>query len=201
MLTKVYLDGPMGEAFGCEWELEVSSPRDAILLIDANSPGVINWMRNHASKYTHYQVVVEYESGKTESISEGEFLLYRKMRSIRFVPIIAGSGKWGNAILGVVVIIVGVVYGVITEDWVTAAKIIQAGGEMVILGAIQAITTKTPNKRLESASAKDPFMLKSDAFDGPVNTTHQGVPIPVMYGRNKVGSHVVSAGIYIEQLK
>ncbi|SAI70462.1 Phage-related protein%2C tail component [Bordetella ansorpii] len=35
-------------------------------------------------------------------------------------------------------------------------------------------------------------------FNGPVNTTAQGNPVPVLYGEMFVGSAVVSAGIYAE---
>ncbi|HCW20974.1 MAG TPA: phage tail protein, partial [Achromobacter sp.] len=35
-------------------------------------------------------------------------------------------------------------------------------------------------------------------FNGPVNTSAQGIPVPVLYGRMIVGSAVISAGIYAE---
>jgi predicted phage tail protein len=35
-------------------------------------------------------------------------------------------------------------------------------------------------------------------FNGPINTTAQGNPVPLGYGRKIVGSAVVSAGIYSE---
>lgn len=36
-------------------------------------------------------------------------------------------------------------------------------------------------------------------FNGPVNTTDQGVPIPLVFGRCKVGSRVINSGIEIKE--
>lgn len=200
MLTKVYLDGRLGELFGREWELEVSSANDALRIINANDPRLTNWLRQNARKYTHYQVVVEYEDGRSEYLTEETYPLIRKMKSIHFVPVITGSGKWMNAIVGIVIMIVGVVYGYFTEDWATAASIIQYGVTMAFVGVIQAVTTRTPHTNTDSGQGKEGISLNSDSFDSAASTTQQGSPIPIIYGRRMVGSQVISAGVTIEQL-
>jgi predicted phage tail protein len=47
--------------------------------------------------------------------------------------------------------------------------------------------------------AKNPQTKPNDTasylFNGPVNTTEQGNPVPVLYGRLIVGSQVVSASV------
>ena len=46
-------------------------------------------------------------------------------------------------------------------------------------------------------SAKDgPENGASYNFNGPVNTTAQGNPVPLLYGELIIGSATVSAGIY-----
>lgn len=193
MLTKVYLDGPIGEQFGNEWELDISSAREAIKMIDANSPGIIKWVRDHAQKYSHYQVVVEYQSGDTESLSEDDYLQCRGMTSIRFVPIIEGSGKWTNAIIGAVLIVIGTVFpqygGLVSTGW-----------KMLATGVISALLTRTGNVRLASSSGGSGNELLSEVFDGPTNNMTQGAPVPLIYGRCLVGSQVISAGVIIDQL-
>ena len=48
-------------------------------------------------------------------------------------------------------------------------------------------------------SAKDgPNNGASYNFNGPVNTTAQGNPVPLLYGELFVGSSTISAGIYSE---
>ena len=201
MLTKVFLDGPMGKEFGEEWEFEVSSPREALTMVEANKPGLFGWLRMHASKYTHYQVVVEYEDGHTEQLSEETFPMNRKMVSIRFIPHIEGSGKLGQAIAGAVLIVVGAIINYASGgslSWI-GTPMMKIGVGMLISGVIAALTTKTSNATLSSPGAESKS-LTSYTFDGPTNTTQQGVPVPLIYGRCLVGSQVISAGLSVEQL-
>ncbi|MNL81044.1 Bacteriophage lambda tail assembly protein I [compost metagenome] len=48
------------------------------------------------------------------------------------------------------------------------------------------------------SAADGPENGASYNFNGPVNTTAQGNPVPLLYGRMIVGSSVISAGIYAE---
>lgn len=194
-LTKVYLEGPMGEKFGKEWELDVSTPIAAVQLIDANVPGFISWVRNNARKYTHYQVTIEYRGGDIESLTEEQYVdrnmkPSREIKSIRFIPVIEGAGKWTNAIIGAIMF----VYGVYSGDSTLAAK----GLIMMASGIVSALLTPSRNIRLASDSqASSSQSLLSEAFDGPANTTQQGVPVPLIYGRLLVGSSVISAGLVL----
>jgi len=55
----------------------------------------------------------------------------------------------------------------------------------------------SPQQR--ALSAKDgPNNGASYNFNGPVNTTAQGNPVPLLYGELFVGSSTISAGIYSE---
>lgn len=199
MLTKVYLEGALGERFGREWEFEINSPSEALKMVDANNPGVACWLRMHAGKFTHYRVIVETEAGVESALCEGSYQLNCKMKSVRFVPIIEGAGKFGNMIIGAIVVIIGVVYGIYTEDWATAAEIIQAGVNMMAVSAITALTTKTPKPpdQNQNYEAKN---LVSTAFASTENTTEQGYPVPVIYGRCRVGSRVISSCSVIEDI-
>lgn len=38
----------------------------------------------------------------------------------------------------------------------------------------------------------------SYAFGGVTNTTAQGNPVPLLYGRRRIGGAIISAGIYVE---
>lgn len=70
----------------------------------------------------------------------------------------------------------------------------QLGVSMMLGGVVQAISPQQ-----KSLSTKDgPDNGASYNYNGPVNTTAQGNVIPVGYGRLRVGSAVISAGIYTE---
>lgn len=200
MLTSVYLEGRLGELFGSEWELEIQTPNDALKLINANDPRLSAWLRQNVRTYAHYQVVVEYEDGRQEELTESTYPLNRRMKSVRFVPILAGSGKWGNAIIGAVIIVVGVVYGYFSGDWVNAANIIQYGSTTMFVGVVQGLTTRTPSANTQSAGSSESKSLNSYSFDSVDATVQQGSPIPIIYGRMMVGAQVISAGLVVEQL-
>ena len=48
------------------------------------------------------------------------------------------------------------------------------------------------------ATADRPDNGASYNFNGPVNTTAQGNPVPLFYGEGFIGSGVINAGIYAE---
>ena len=48
---------------------------------------------------------------------------------------------------------------------------------------------------------KEAARLESFSFSGIVNTSQQGMPVPIVYGRAFVGSAVLSSGLDVAQLK
>lgn len=45
---------------------------------------------------------------------------------------------------------------------------------------------------------QSPDNKPSYAFGGPVNSTAQGNPVGVLYGKRRIGGAVISAGIYAD---
>lgn len=192
MLTEVILDGPMGKKFGKTWELAVGSPNEALRMIDANKPGVFAWIKTNLDKYERYRVTVTYHDGREEDLSEEEYKLERSVKRIRFTPVIEGAG--GNngilqTVLGIVLIAVGVVFAV--------SNLIYMGAAMVIGGVAAMLAPKPKMGDLEQSERKD---KTSYYFDGPTNTTMQGVPVQLIYGTCLVGSHPISAALTVDQL-
>jgi predicted phage tail protein len=48
---------------------------------------------------------------------------------------------------------------------------------------------------------KEAARLESFSFSSIVNTSQQGMPVPIVYGRAFVGSAVLSSGLDVAQLK
>lgn len=193
MLTQVTLYGPLAKEFGRDWELAVSSPREAIRLIEANRPGFINWIRGNLNKYDRYKVIVDYENCKKEHLDEDSFDLQRNMKRIRIVPIVMGAGAIGKIIAGVFLIAIGFFLGGATDP--IGMALIGAGIGTGLGGIVEAISPRP--KKTDQSVRQDGT---SYFFDGPVNTTQQGLPVPLIYGRCLVGSHPVSAKVSIDQL-
>ena len=70
------------------------------------------------------------------------------------------------------------------------------GISMVLGGVVQLLS---PQQTYDSAASERPENRPSYNFNGPVNTTAQGHPVPLCYGRMIVGSAVISAGIETRQ--
>lgn len=190
-LTQVTLYGPLAKEFGRDWNLEVSSPREAIRLIEANKPGFLNWIRGNLEKYDRYKVIVDYEDGRKEHLDEDTFPLQRQMKRIRIVPIVTGAGGIGKMILGAFLIAAGIF--LLPTGF--GGPMIGVGITMFAGGIIELIS---PRPKKKDASVREDGT--SYFFDGPVNTTQQGVPVPLIYGTVLVGSHAISAKVSIDQL-
>nr|DAS20053.1 MAG TPA: tail assembly protein [Caudoviricetes sp.] len=197
MLTKVILGGELAKVAGRkEWMLDCGSPSEAISLINANKPGVVNWMRQNLEKYKVYQVECEDEKGGKENLTNETYQLARKCKVIRFVPILTGAG--GNngilqAVVGVVMIVVGAVITGLSggSGSPIGASLISAGVGM-ILGAICTMLMK-PSGNDDDDGTSNYY------FNGAVNTTEQGTPVPLVFGRCRVGSAVISSEITVTE--
>jgi predicted phage tail protein len=193
MLTKVRLDGVMGKKFGKEWELDVSSPAEALRMIEANSPGLKRWVLDNREKYDAYKVICVYEDGREEALDNDTYVASRtNLKSIRFTPTVAGAS-------GIVKVIVGAVL-IVASFYVTAAgfptlgkAMLQIGATLALSGVIEILSPR-PTKLDGNADAKSFY------FDGAVNTEMQGNPIPLIYGRMLVGSHPISASISVDEI-
>lgn len=110
-----------------------------------------------------------------------------------------GAGVGGGGVVGV---------GFLTAGASTAIGAI--GASLVLGGVAQMISPKPPaigsiasfggsggiGGGTNTSPINDPRALQSYNFNGIQNTSTQGVPIPVVYGKAFVGSVVLSAGVF-----
>lgn len=122
-----------------------------------------------------------------------------------FPAVIGAGGKAGigQIILGVVLIVVAIVApyigGAIGAALVGAQTSLAIAGVLSIAGGVMAMLTKTPSMHdYASVAGADP--RHSFMFNGVVNNTEQGVPVPLVYGLHLTGSTVVSAGLEVYQI-
>lgn len=201
MLTKIILEGPMGKEFGREWNLSIQTPNEALRMIDANKPGVFRWIRSNLARFERYQIICEYENGIVESLTDSDYREHRQAKCIRFIPMTAGAGGNGavQAVLGIVLIVVGAVI-----DWYTGGTggntFIYMGVAMLAGGIAQMLSKQPGPKDIKEADTGNSSTSPSYYFDGPVNTTAQGDPVQLVYGRVLVGSHTISAAATVDQL-
>lgn len=197
MLTKIYLEGAMGRNFGREWTLDIHTPIEALQLIQANMPRFGQWIRNNARRYEKCMIICKYADGRTEALDEKTMLMHKEVAEIHFIPWVEGAGKAFQYIAGAVMLVIGALmywnpmgwaaFGAGTAIWGSVAV---AGAGMLLSGIITAIMG-----RVKSNNSGDD--QTSYYFNGAQNTTRQGVPVPLIFGRCKVGSAVISSTINV----
>ena len=200
MLTKVILEGGFAKAVGKKvWMLDCNSPAEAIQLIEANKPGIRRWIAQNLNNYKICQVECENENGEKEQLTTDTYTTVRKCKTIRFVPIFTGAGGSNGflqAVVGVVMIVVGAI-GVYGLGWTGVGAVIGKGmitaGIGMVLGAICTMLM-SPSKNDDDGDDRSNYY-----FNGAVNTVAQGAPVPLVFGRCRVGSAVVSSEIVVKE--
>jgi len=193
MLRTVFVGGKLGEKFGSEFRLDISSVGEAIRAINANKPGFLRSIKKDKS----YNVTVGTFTEKDALNNETVFMKHRK-GDMWIMPSIEGSKSGiGTVVLGAVLVVVGMVltsYGL----GAVGAPMMKIGVGMMISG-VAMMLTPTPGtgdyKDREKPDERQSFM-----FDGPVNTNEQGGAIPIIFGQVLMGSTVVSTALDVEQI-
>jgi predicted phage tail protein len=195
-VTRILLSGSLAKAFGREHfkKLETGTAREAFSALKHTVEGFELFMRDSVRRGLRFAIF-----RNRENVGEGEFSL-SGTTELRIVPIISGSKNGGlfQAVLGVVLIIAGVVVTGMSFGSAApvGAALIGTGIGMAIGGVVQMLTPapKTPNQQEQAGTENKPSYL----FNGAFNSTQQGLPVPVVYGKMLVGSSVVSIGTWSE---
>lgn len=181
----VKLYGRLGAKFGRNFNLAVSSAAEAVSALDNQLDGFGKYLTESKDKGLGYAVFYGKRNIGAEQL--GDFC---GGDEIRIAPIALGhkNGGWIQVILGAVIFAAGLFL-----YWAPGVgfALMQLGAAMMLGGIVQLLT---PVPKGTAASDK-PENTPSAVFNGPINTQAQGHPVPVLYGRMKVGSKVLSAGI------
>lgn len=187
-MREVTLHGFLGEKFTKSIMLEVDTCAEAIAALRANYP---DFERELVAYAPGYRVYID-----ERNIAEEEVTMVSK-GAIRIVPHIAGSGDGlFQVILGAALIGASLIPGLNAALWSGASSMLLGMGVSMVLGGITGMLFKPPTA--EAPEEKD---KPSYAFNGPVNTSLEGNPVSVLFGRLIVGSQVVSADIRTSEIK
>ncbi|MBC8947146.1 tail assembly protein [Xenorhabdus indica] len=185
-LRTVRLYGVLGTRFGRVHQLAVSTPQEAIRALSVLVDGFERFLLTAKEQGLTFAVF----NGK-RNISREE-LVFSGQDDIRIAPMIIGSKNAGvfQTILGAVMVVAGAFL------WATpfGAPMVMSGVGMMLGGVVQMLSPMPGGL----ARREDPDNKPSYAFGGPVNTVAQGNPVPIGYGRRRIGGAIISAGIYAE---
>ncbi|CAD5377367.1 Phage-related protein, tail component [Pseudomonas sp. OF001] len=196
-MKTVKLYGRLGQTFGFEYSLDVDTPAEAVRALCVQLPGFQDAIRNGTWH------VVRGSLEESDEVREPDLTVsLGTQNQVHIIPAIEGAGSNGgliSTIVGVVLIAAAFFTGGATlSAWGALQVGMAAAGVGMAVGGIVQMTTKLPG--VSDTGRDSPDERASFLFDGPTNQSKQGVPVPRGYGRVKVGSIVVSAGLFAEEI-
>jgi predicted phage tail protein len=177
MLRTIYLHGSLA-AFGESFRLDVRDAGEACRALGCQLPGFRETIEDG-----NWHVFRGPLDAENDLSRDDVHMGLGKASEIHIMPAAEGAGGAFKAVLG-----------------------------LLLLGpqnAIAAFTTPldsltsmlSPTPQTDSYSDRErPGERPSFLFDGPTNTSTQGLPVPLIYGRMRVGSIVVSADLSADDI-
>tara|TARA_Y100001937_G_scaffold59595_1_gene81826 strand:- start:2418 stop:3080 length:663 start_codon:yes stop_codon:yes gene_type:complete len=179
-MTQVRLHGILAREFGDKFKFNSLRAKDIIRAIDANRKNFANRVVNLAKQGFEYCIVVD--NKKISDFTELE--LAKNAKFIDLVPVIAGSGFLLPILAAGATTFLGA-----TLAGLGSAALGLAALSMVSMGLQMALAPKPEDP--EPISATTNALRQSFLFSNKVNVAAQGTPVPVGFGRLKVGSQVI----------
>lgn len=176
------LGGYLGRAFGRKHKFLVTHSKEAIRALAKQVPAFAEALRT-----AHLQGIEFAVFNGQHNIRDVEELNLGAKDTIKIIPVYKGSKKAGllQTVIGVILIAVSFFPGF---QWLMPM------GVGLALGGIQQMLAP----QAKGLKTKEDSENTSYAFGGPVNTTAQGNPVGVLYGKREVGGAVISASILAE---
>ena len=215
-VVKVY--GALRKRLGqCRFEFDVTTPAQVIKALCVNFPGLDKWLIDSEKDGVGYRVTISKEKVGEENVLP-LLVPFSEREVLSITPVIAGAGRGagmilaGAALIGLAVVTGGTAiafsaggFSAATAGGFAAATFgvklaVVAGnlGVALVLGGIAQALSPQPqlNSTLDEA-----VQLESFTFSNVVNTSKQGMPVPIAYGRLFVGSAVLSSGLDVDQVQ
>jgi len=184
------LYGELGEKYGKTFTMLVSSVSEGISLLAANFKDFKQHIIDSDTRLSGYEVW----AGDTNlEAKQEDFHMQREGSTVKIIPVIKGAGATGRIIAGVVLIIIGAVLTITGYGAAAAPYFYSAGIGLLIGGIAEKLSPKPKGMTVQDDGAVD--SANSYLFSGAVNSTQQGRPVAVGYGKMIVGSNVISASI------
>lgn len=200
-MVTVLLLGELGRRFGRRHRLAIGSAAEAVRALSANFPAferelVASGERGVGHRVLGYRVLSGRDALTLDSLHQPT-----GQQRITISPVISGAGGngLGQILLGAAIIAVAwwnPMGWAAAGSFLSQATLYSVGSSM-ILGGVAQMIAPTPKA---SDPSERPENKPSYSFNGAVNTTAQGHPVPVGYGRLIVGSAVISAGIDVDEV-
>lgn len=198
-MKTVILNGELGKLFGKRHRLDVNTAGEAVRALVANFPAIEKYLME--TKGVGYRIKLH----KSPLMDANELHQPVGGDTITITPVVAGAGRGiGQILLGAALIVASfyipglpMMFGVANTTAIAIGNAVFYAGVSLALGGVAQMLAPSPKT---GDPRERPENTPSYVFNGPVNTTAQGQPVPVGYGRLIVGGAVISAGITTEEI-
>jgi predicted phage tail protein len=219
-VVKVY--GPLRKYLGqCRFEFVADTPAQAMKALCVNFPGLAQWLLDREAEGMAFRVTRGRDKITNEA-PEGLLLPWSEREVFSIAPVIVGAGRGAGTILaGIALVALAIVAGPAAGGFLGlgaglggatgAGAAVSLGlvgggfasavgflGVSLIIGGVAQLISPTPD--LGFNTGKEAARLESFTFSGIVNTSKQGMAVPICYGRAFVGSAVISSGLDVDQV-
>lgn len=192
-MTRIELGGALGKVFGRTHDRLIRTTAEAINALSKTICGFEQYLNTSKNRGLTYAVF----KGK-RNIGKDDLCFPVTGEVIRIIPVVIGSKKAGllQTVLGAVLVVVGVAVGYLSGGTLSAVGYGAAKlGAAMMLGGVVQMLSPQPSGLASKQSADN---QASYAFGGITNTAAQGYPVPLLYGRRRIGGAIISAGIFVE---
>lgn len=168
--------------FGTEFRLDCKTPAEVVQALTSQIPKLRQFIQQGL-----FTVRVGREYLDNRYLEQGLNQHLKDDATVHFTPVLKGSKKAGlfQTIVGAVMVVVGVF-----TAWAGGPALI-VGGIGLMAGGVAQMLTKMPSM----STGKDVEKKQSTSFSNLSNMAAQGRPMPLAYGRIRVGSLIISQGV------
>lgn len=168
--------------FGTEFRLDCKTPAEVVQALTSQIPKLRQFIQKGL-----FTVRVGREYLDNRHLEQGLNQHLKDNSTVHFTPVLKGSKKAGlfQTIVGAVMVVVGAF-----TSWAGGAALI-AGGIGLMAGGVAQMLTKMPSMSTGKGAEKK----QSTSFSNLSNMAAQGRPMPIAYGRIRVGSLIISQGV------
>jgi predicted phage tail protein len=215
MMRDIYLHGALGRQYGRRWRLDVASPAEAVRALMVLRPPL-----RQALRVGDWRVVVG-RPHLANAIDPAFINMRLGSQPLHLVPATRAAGNSGFgkiavgvALIGATVLTAGLAAPAAVGTFAALGAEVAVGGvglgftygsvallgASMVLGGVGALLTTPPAAAPggATATAPRPADRPSFLFNGVVNNSQQGAPVPLVFGTHLVGSIVVSSGLSAE---
>lgn len=191
VMTRIELGGEPGKIFGKIHHRLINKVSEAGTALAKTIPGFESYMISSKSRGLTFAI---FKGKKNIGVDDLGFPVSGEV--IRIVPVIIGSKKSGllQTILGAVIIAASAIGSYFAPGNPISAFGYKFGAAMILGGVVQMLSPQPAGL----ASKQSADNRASYAFGGVTNTAAQGYPVPLLYGKRRIGGAIISAGIYVE---